>query len=334
METFLVVLCFWLLLGAGSSGLEVTKVVVPEGSDAVLNCSFTSETHLRLQTFDWKRHDKEVFFYDQGKHYNNGLSGQDPQFKGRVSHFNDQLEYGNASILIKNTQVNDSGTYSCVFPHLKEEKVYIQLVVHAVSKVHTEILDATNAGVLLRCEVQGAFPKPNVTWEDDGGNPVTASEPQISSRGGRYDVFITAHVTKTATNNFCCVVRQEEILHEFKEKLYVPGKMFQVCEDNSSSNVTGMSTGVWIGILIGVLIVLVTIVTHAVIKKDISWFPRAKILVMLLLLPVKQIMEMKKYQMVILHSVVILNCRSSMGCRSLIFLQRKSMKQSYKLTTS
>uniref|UniRef100_A0A672GAQ5 Ig-like domain-containing protein n=1 Tax=Salarias fasciatus TaxID=181472 RepID=A0A672GAQ5_SALFA len=124
----------------------LTKVVVPEGSDAVLNCSFTSETHLRLQTFDWKRHDKEVFFYDQGKHYNNGLSGQDPQFKGRVSHFNDQLEYGNASILIKNTQVNDSGTYSCVFPHLKEEKVYIQLVVreyfmilnHSQSKLQAE----------------------------------------------------------------------------------------------------------------------------------------------------------------------------------------------------
>lgn len=92
---------------------------VEEGSDAILPCSLITMENLVSKLFDWKKDDQtDVFLYDGGIHYNNGRSGQDEQFQGRVSHFEEELKKGNASIIIRNTKVADSGNYTCVFPRL------------------------------------------------------------------------------------------------------------------------------------------------------------------------------------------------------------------------
>lgn len=93
-------------------------MVVKEDSDAVLNCSFSSES-IRRQLFDWKKDGQtDVFLYDDGKYYGKGFTGQDQQFEGRVEHFPDGLDSGNASIVIRKAQVKDSGNYICVSPRL------------------------------------------------------------------------------------------------------------------------------------------------------------------------------------------------------------------------
>ena len=106
-------------------------MLVEEGTDAVLPCTPSTKENIVAKVFDWKKDgQKEVFFYDSGIHYNNGRGGQDLQFKGRVSHFQDQLMNGNASIKIQNTKVTDSGIYSCIFPLLQPSQTfYIELVV-------------------------------------------------------------------------------------------------------------------------------------------------------------------------------------------------------------
>uniref|UniRef100_A0A669BSS5 Ig-like domain-containing protein n=1 Tax=Oreochromis niloticus TaxID=8128 RepID=A0A669BSS5_ORENI len=109
-----------------------TNDIVSEGSDAFLPCNVS--TSLIQELFDWRRRNdqgtQEVFMYDGGLHYNNGLPGQDKQFKGRVSHFPQQLQFGNASIVIRNTTISDSGNYTCDFPNLKPEQIFsIKLVV-------------------------------------------------------------------------------------------------------------------------------------------------------------------------------------------------------------
>ncbi|XP_073324018.1 butyrophilin subfamily 3 member A2-like [Pagrus major] len=110
------------------------KVVVEEDSDAVLPCSPSTKEDITGEIFDWKKDDqKEVFVYDSGIHYNNGLTGQDQQFTGRVSHFQDQLKNGNASIKIQNTKMADSGNYSCDFPHIQPRQTFnIELVVEPI----------------------------------------------------------------------------------------------------------------------------------------------------------------------------------------------------------
>lgn len=89
-----------------------------EGSDVILPCSLSSEQNLEGGIFSWKKDASEVFLYDAGHHVNNADMGQDERFKGRVSHFADQLKLGNASIMIHKVTLADRGTYTCSFPHL------------------------------------------------------------------------------------------------------------------------------------------------------------------------------------------------------------------------
>lgn len=90
-----------------------------EGSDVVLPCSPSPKQNIDQAVFDWKKDGHtEVFFRESGKHYNNGRTGQDEQFRGRVSHFPEGLKFGNASITIRDTKVADSGEYTCVFPRI------------------------------------------------------------------------------------------------------------------------------------------------------------------------------------------------------------------------
>uniref|UniRef100_A0A3P8PKS9 Ig-like domain-containing protein n=1 Tax=Astatotilapia calliptera TaxID=8154 RepID=A0A3P8PKS9_ASTCA len=108
------------------------KVVVLEGSDAILPCSLNTKESVEQELFDWMKkapNKQEVFMYNGGNHYNNGLSGQDEHFRGRVSHFPLELQFGNASIIIRNTMVADSGNYTCDFPRLRTQAFNIRLVV-------------------------------------------------------------------------------------------------------------------------------------------------------------------------------------------------------------
>ncbi|KAA8577453.1 hypothetical protein FQN60_007925, partial [Etheostoma spectabile] len=105
---------------------------VEEDSDVVLPCSLRTKEDITSELFVWRKDGglKEVFLYVAGKHYNNGLVGQSEEFKGRVFHFQDELKHGNASIIIRNTKISDSGVYRCDFPHLQPRQTfYIQLVV-------------------------------------------------------------------------------------------------------------------------------------------------------------------------------------------------------------
>uniref|UniRef100_A0A3Q3S2H4 Ig-like domain-containing protein n=1 Tax=Mastacembelus armatus TaxID=205130 RepID=A0A3Q3S2H4_9TELE len=202
-------------------------VKVKEGDDAILPCSLSTRENIVQKLYDWRKDgQKEVFLYDGGLHYNNGRTGQDQQFRGRVSHFPDQLQFGNASIVIRNTTMTDSGNYTCDFPRLQPKRLifHIELIVGAAPALWTKILKVTEDGVVLQCEVRGASPKPDVKWQDGDGNVLRAEEPQVSERGGLYYVSLLTTVTKTSTNLFHCVSTQKDIGHRTKEEIYVPGK--------------------------------------------------------------------------------------------------------------
>ncbi|XP_045898731.1 myelin-oligodendrocyte glycoprotein-like, partial [Micropterus dolomieu] len=112
-------------------------VIVKEGSDAILPCSLSTMENITSKLFDWKKKEKnkQVFMYNNGLVYGQDRSGQDEQFKGRVSHFPDELKYGNASIIIRNTKVTDSGNYTCVFPDPQPGQIFhIELIVDRILK--------------------------------------------------------------------------------------------------------------------------------------------------------------------------------------------------------
>ncbi|XP_030611120.1 CD276 antigen homolog [Archocentrus centrarchus] len=220
-----------------SSSPGVTTVAALERSDAILPCSLSTKKNLVQKLFDWRKkapNKQEVFMYDEGCHYNNGLQGQDKLFRGRVSHFPEELESGNASIIIRNVRMADSGEYTCDFPRLQPEQTFIiKLVVECVLKDRSEeksgaapkpytwILNTTEDRALLKCEVPGASPKPKVEWQDSDGNILPAEEPQVSYRGDRCYITLLTNVTKMKTNLLHCVATQEELCHVTHGEIYV-----------------------------------------------------------------------------------------------------------------
>ena len=114
-------LCF--LADAG-----ITEVSSREGEDVTLPCGLDSPVNLTDQAFDWKKEQQEVFFYDQGSHYNNGRGGQDPQFVGRVSLLPGGLEVGNVSVILSSVTQRDGGLYQCIILPAEIQRV-IQLTV-------------------------------------------------------------------------------------------------------------------------------------------------------------------------------------------------------------
>ncbi|XP_034566216.1 butyrophilin subfamily 1 member A1-like isoform X2 [Notolabrus celidotus] len=193
-------------------------VSVEEGGDAVLPCSLSTKENIENMVFDWKKDDqKEVFFYDKGKHYNKGRTGQDEHFKGRVFHFEDELKHGNASIKVTKTKMADNGSYTCIFPN--KQISYIQLFVGAAPEPSVTILDQSKDWSLLHCVVKGASPKPAVEWRNSSGNIIQSKEAQVTERGGSYDIILQTTVTKT--DNYSCVVTQEEIHHQTEAKIFV-----------------------------------------------------------------------------------------------------------------
>uniref|UniRef100_A0A671UH75 Butyrophilin-like protein 1 n=1 Tax=Sparus aurata TaxID=8175 RepID=A0A671UH75_SPAAU len=199
--------CLCLLSCSGAA----VKVVVDQDSDAVLPCSPNPKVDLTGQVFDWKKGRQEVFM-----HNSNDKTTQGPDFIGRVSHFQDQLQNGDASIKIRKTKMADNGTYSCIFPHLQSQTFYITLVVGA-SKPSVKTIK-TDDGMVLQCEVLGASPKPKVEWKDGSGNILPVKDLKETENGGLYDIVLQAAVTKS--DDFRCVVTQEEISHQTEAETY------------------------------------------------------------------------------------------------------------------
>ncbi|XP_076602136.1 butyrophilin-like protein 1 [Chaetodon auriga] len=250
--------------------LVVGPVVVKEGSDALLPCSLSTKENIEGKLFDWKKDgQKEVFLYEAGVHSNNGRSGQDEQFKGRVSHFEDELKHGNASIIIRNTKVDDSGSYTCDFPRLQPRQTFhIELVVEPILKDRSHeitdaapkpfitVADVTELSVQLRCDIRGGFPQPELIWMDGDQRVLPADEPQVSEREGRYDVTLQTTVTASTTNRFRCVATQLMIGHMTDAEIAVSEKLFGHRDTCSRQLVVGWICGVSIGVLMSLAALL------------------------------------------------------------------------------
>lgn len=98
-------------------------MIVREGDDAILPCSLGTNENIGDVRFDWTKNgtEKEVYIHDTEV-------DRSPALPGRVSHFPDDLQHGNASIRINKVQLGDGGNYTCVFPS-RRKTFRIKLVV-------------------------------------------------------------------------------------------------------------------------------------------------------------------------------------------------------------
>ncbi|XP_069025724.1 V-set and immunoglobulin domain-containing protein 1-like [Embiotoca jacksoni] len=253
MELVLLISLFLLTANTfgDGTGSDVTRLIVKEDDNAILMCSFPESIIDKM--FDWKKQEdkKEVFFYNEGEHYNNGRSGQDEQFKGRVFHFEDQLVSGNASIVITKTQPGDSGNYTCDFPEdSPSRRANVELIIRASPKPYVTIINATKNGrALLECEVEGASPEPVVEWRDGAGNILHAEEPKVTKnkeKENSFNVILQIYVNKS--DRYTCVSTQKKIDHQISNNIYVP--------INASNGMSTAAGGHIVGLIVGLVLLV------------------------------------------------------------------------------
>ncbi|XP_035985090.1 hemicentin-1 isoform X2 [Fundulus heteroclitus] len=124
------------------------------------------------------------------------------------------------------TKVTTTDNYTCVatqeeLHHQFNDTTFVHFGGHLsqLAKPSVRTVGPTVGGLLLSCEVHGASPKPIVVWYDRAGNNVSNRAPQVSENGGLYDVILETTVTKT--DNYTCVVTQEERHHQSKITTFV-----------------------------------------------------------------------------------------------------------------
>ncbi|XP_069025702.1 butyrophilin subfamily 1 member A1-like isoform X3 [Embiotoca jacksoni] len=263
MELVLLISLFLLTANTfgDGTGSDVTRLIVKEDDDAILMCSFGPESIID-KMFDWKKQEnkkKEVFFYQNGTHNNNGTS----EFKGRVFHFEDQLVFGNASIVITKTQPGDSGNYTCDFPRdSPSRRAHIELTIQKILKDRTSekipgaspkpyvtIINENNDWALLECEVEGASPEPVVEWRDGAGNILPAEEPKVTKnkeKENSFNVILQIYVTKS--DNYTCVSTQKKIDHQITNKIYV-----QLNRELPSGGMSTAAVATIVGLIVGLI---------------------------------------------------------------------------------
>ncbi|XP_042249340.1 coxsackievirus and adenovirus receptor-like isoform X2 [Thunnus maccoyii] len=94
-------------------------IKVHPGQNAMLQCQGQGGTIGVLQWIraDLKSDDGRVFFYREQRLVE---SYQHPSFRGRVELMDPEMKDGNASVILKNVTINDTGTYEC---HVKTKAV-------------------------------------------------------------------------------------------------------------------------------------------------------------------------------------------------------------------
>ncbi|XP_029435050.1 V-set domain-containing T-cell activation inhibitor 1 [Rhinatrema bivittatum] len=153
-----------LIIGFGVAGNNAATVstltsVGMISNDGILSCIFVPDIK-QGSVIQWEKTGLSgtVLRYENGKE---DRTKQNPAFKGRVQFFLNQVVSGNASLLMKNVQLSDAGTYKCtVTTSAGTGNAKLDFRVGDYSPVDVENV----TGGALQCTSDSWYPKPSVTW--------------------------------------------------------------------------------------------------------------------------------------------------------------------------
>ncbi|XP_030198383.1 selection and upkeep of intraepithelial T-cells protein 3 [Gadus morhua] len=236
------------------AGADITEVFTREGDNAILPCALDSPVDLTDEAFDWKKEPQEVFFYIQGKDYNNGREGQDPQFVGRVGLTQGGLQAGNASVVLSSVTQADSGVYKCVILTRRTNR-WIRLTVVVEPRLRLEVVEASpsSGSVRLSCVSRGGQPQPSgLEWQTPNGTVIPAEEapPAASSDSdGRYSISQTVKVTEPGS--YTCLARQQGVHPAVRDTIQVVGHRLTGDHEEVLGN------GPWTAICVSIIVLLI-----------------------------------------------------------------------------
>ncbi|XP_007542960.1 CD276 antigen-like isoform X4 [Poecilia formosa] len=154
--TFLVFMSFWKI--SLPTDAEVSCVVK---QSCILPCSFQSLGEPILHWTQLKSPELRVhsFYSNQDQ-----LGHQDQNFRGRTSLFLDQVSRGNASLLLRDVQLQDEGRYNC---YTSTTEGYKGLIIRLNVDAPVSDIRIHQDGNRITCSSEGIYPQPELTWSTE-----------------------------------------------------------------------------------------------------------------------------------------------------------------------
>ncbi|XP_043536125.1 CD276 antigen-like isoform X1 [Chiloscyllium plagiosum] len=228
-----VCLVMYLLLG---SCRGVFKIQVPEvpvvaifGKDITLNCSFTTNATFSLGDLSviWQLTETRKMVHK----YPHQPDQQADNFVNRTALFTEELEKGNASLLLRHVRIEDEGSFTC-FVRIKSHQsasIMLRLAAsYSKPSLHLEPNKNLKPGdeVAIACHSSGGYPQATVQWHDGKGSNITenVTTSQVANEEGLFDVRSVIRVILEPNSTYSCLVRNELLNEETQALATITGQ--------------------------------------------------------------------------------------------------------------
>ncbi|XP_039621077.1 tyrosine-protein phosphatase non-receptor type substrate 1-like isoform X1 [Polypterus senegalus] len=167
---------FHVVAGEFQFSIPHPEVTAPQHSDVLLPCIFAnSRIELKDVLIVWKHDDAELIKFDAGQ--------MNPSSR-RVQLFVNEIERGNASLLLKDVIISDEGQYECgVVEAPNEEYGIIKFKVTVAPQVFLNVsLFVMDQPGMLECHAEGFYPRDiSIKWFSGAKSLPSQEAPQLQS---------------------------------------------------------------------------------------------------------------------------------------------------------
>ncbi|KAG5843699.1 hypothetical protein ANANG_G00153690 [Anguilla anguilla] len=188
----------WIFTMAACKKIPDVNVTCIFSMDCVLPCRFKPAGGEVIQ---WYRQDALVHSFYNGSDV---LDQQDEHYRGRTVFFQGQLAWGNASLLLQHSGIEDKGRYRChVHTALGDQdsvvivKVEASMVARVITSgvknapIQTILMTSLSGYKEVTCSSQDIYPAPQLLWSTDPPAPSGALKPttrKVANAQGLYTV--------------------------------------------------------------------------------------------------------------------------------------------------
>eukprot|EP00062_Callorhinchus_milii_P002690 gi/632939079/ref/XP_007907562.1/ PREDICTED: CD276 antigen isoform X2 [Callorhinchus milii] len=239
MYTSILSACFafhLLLLGQSGGALNI---LVPEfpvlgifGEDITLNCSFLTDGNFSLSDLSviWQLTETKRMVHSYAAQRDQQVD-QASSFTNRTSLFHTELQRGNASLLLRQVQIQDEGSFTCFVRINDYNSAPIMLQVaapYSKPNLHLEPNKNLKPGdrVSIGCHSAGGYPQAIVVWHDGRGNNLTANvtTSQVANEEGLFQISSVISVTLEPNSTYTCIVRNQLLNEETQASATITGQ--------------------------------------------------------------------------------------------------------------
>ncbi|XP_033024368.1 butyrophilin subfamily 3 member A2-like [Lacerta agilis] len=201
------------------------------GKEVILPCQLTSRvpksTNIQVQWILDKSSEK----IDVKSYYGrNKPETQDNRYQGRAELYQNDLNTGNMSLILKKTNLSDQGKYTCmIFLGDWYNEVVVELVLAAKGTEPTiALVDYKGSGIGLTCSSNVWYPKPKAFWLDSEGKVRSKqSDTTITvTKAGNFSVSSSITIESGVDHEVSCKIINELLGMESESRILISDALY------------------------------------------------------------------------------------------------------------